>query len=381
MENDTRVDYCGKINTTLSSRLDMISQQIQEPFKMQNSIVRVSPQRGFYREPEGLPFFNNGNDGEGVEGNYIDLRRQTLPPPFVLPTRAYPEYSQVGQRTADRAQSEVKPPFIPPPSQIEKLKTKVKHLERDKANLQIQMRLLREDYEEKMWNLRQELEATRVENASLLRRTTDSTRQQPGESKIKSPEQKRRSWSSQNPLFMTPGRITYHHENSVVERQADTCSESTTSASIRSGGHAALKSNKDLELIDSRSVALRSAKTSVWTSSSTAPSKELTPPLPQSSSKYWCDEESPGQKKEPSGQRSPGDGGGDGESTSRKGKPACYVYTSIPRARKSTFPNRRRRPRNNWFRDWLYPEFAVADPEAKQIPTQTPSPPPSMIIP
>lgn len=206
-------------------RLDMISQQIQEPFKMHNSIVRAAPQRRFYKEREGLPFYND-QDVEGVAANYIDLRHQTMPPPFVLPTKAHSVQSQVSRRTTERAKSVANPPFVPPPSQIEKLKTKVKHLERDKANLQIQMRLLREDYEEKMWQLQQELEASRAENKRLRMQSTGWERQVAGESKTKSPEHVQDRWYNTNPLFMTPGRITYQHDPIVETSNRQTPSRS-----------------------------------------------------------------------------------------------------------------------------------------------------------
>jgi len=352
---------------------------------MHKSIVRAAPQRGFYRERDGLPYYSGAQDIEG-EDNYIDLRQETIPPPFVLPTKAHSVHShshvrQPASGISERALSESKPPFVPPPSPLEKLKTKVKHLERDKANLQIQMRLLREDYEEKLWHLRQELGAVRTENKSLQKRTAELEGQLGGDYKSKGPEQMQDIWYSQNPLFMTPGRILYHHGNPVVERQADTNSESSTSTSIRSGGPSPFYPDKDLKLIEPRSLASRSAKTSVWTPSSTPPSQGLTPSPRQSRTKQWSHEESPCQSKGSPGQGIPEDRGGDEDNRNRKGKSPCYVYNSAPRVGRARNPNRRRRHRNNWFRDWLYPEQAEVDPDEKQIPTQTPSPPPSMIIP
>jgi len=241
----------------------MISQQIQEPFDIHKSIVRAPPQRGFYSDREDLPYYNGAHDIEGGEANYIDLRQQSIPPPFVLPTKAHSVHSSVRQPASERALSDSKPPFVPPPSPLEKLKTKVKHLERDKANLQIQMRLLREDYEEKLWQLRQELGTVRNENKSLKKRTAELERQLDGEFKNKDTEQMRDMWYSQNPLFMTPGRIMYQHENPMIERQEDTNSESSTSTSIRSGGPSLLHPDKDLKLMEPRSLASRSAKTSV----------------------------------------------------------------------------------------------------------------------
>jgi len=184
---------------------------------MHKSIVRAPPQRGFYRDREDLHYSSGAHNIEGGEANYIDLRQQSIPPPFVLPTKAHSVHSSVRQPASERALSDSKPPFVPPPSPLEKLKTKVKHLERDKANLQIQMRLLREDYEEKLWQLRQELGTARTENESLKKRTAELEGQRDGECKNRDSEHMGDTWYSQNPLFMTPGRIMYHHENPLIE--------------------------------------------------------------------------------------------------------------------------------------------------------------------